>query len=230
MSFNIGTGISVSTNINKISTIGLIGQKGSGKTHALKVFSEEIKKKEFDQIIIDPIGVIRGEIPKITVKSLNPDYLFKIISEKAIIVDLSYLTQKEKVEFVDLLCSELQTIQEKRLYLLIDEIQEFLPQKRGRYSQELERLIRIGRNFNIGFIFTSQRVQSVDKNVIELVDLFLIFRNAYPLSLKILKEILQYHIPDKKTLSNLIKHIQSLDTGKCIIYAPQLTEKELEEA
>ena len=121
------------------------------------------------------------------------------------------LTSQETKYFFELVSEYL--LRYKNLIILIDEAQEVLPQTgRENYSQELERLIRVGRNYNTIIFLASQRPQFLNKKVMALSDIFYFGNIQYYLDARICSEILG--IVTTKDKNNLRRGLKSIKLGK----------------
>jgi hypothetical protein len=202
--------------IEKGKTIGIFGQKGTGKTYFTRQIIEVIPK---NVIVFDTIGALHPKNVKIyNVEPRNFDkqvILFSQISRKTnrnVGLDFKMLTKKEIVEFTNkyLLITNI-----KNKYIAIDEMADYTPQI-GESSQELERLIRHGRNEGDTFIFNTQRPAYITKDILNLVDVAVFFRLVWDRDLIVVKDLLNGL--GKKQIPAQVNEITNLRVGKCKIY------------
>jgi DNA helicase HerA-like ATPase len=202
--------------IEKGKTIGIFGQKGTGKTYFTRQIIEVIPK---NVIVFDTIGALHPSNVKIyNVEPRNFDkqvILFSQISRKTnrnVGLDFKMLTKKEIVEFTNkyLLITNI-----KNKYIAIDEMADYTPQI-GESSQELERLIRHGRNEGDTFIFNTQRPAYITKDILNLVDVAVFFRLVWDRDLIVVKDLLNGL--GKKQIPAQVNEITNLRVGKCKIY------------
>ena len=134
--------------------------------------------------------------------------LNKMQGEK-IIFSFNNMLQKEIVEFIDGLLSIWKPCD---CLIMADEVQDIVPEMStgGVFSAEFERLVRSGRNSNIGFVIDTQRPAMVKKNVLALTDYLILYRITWSNDLKVVKEIVGNSFTKDKT-ENLIRNIQKGD-------------------
>lgn len=202
--------------IEKTKTLGILGQKGTGKTYLTRQLAEAIPK---NVVLFDTIGVVKAKGCKIyEVDIKNPEkqaVLFSQITQKTkhnIGVNLSRLTKDEIVLFTNLYLS-ITSMKDK--YILIDEMADYTPQI-GASSKELERLVRHGRNFGNTFIFNTQRPAYLTKNVLNLIDVVVFFRLVWKRDIDVVKDVLNNL--GKKSVSSEVTEITNFGVGECKIY------------
>lgn len=188
-------------------TISNIGGKGTGKTTLLKMAIQELPAN-MPAVIFDALDVV--DIPGI--KGINikrshiglgkPAALIvkKMIKQhKKVIIRFINLVGFEIVEFMD---SFIPGIHMKDGMYFFDEIHEYCPEigtVGGKYSYEVERLIRHTRNDNNGVWMTTQRPAFASKKVLGLSDFMILFRVTYPTDLKVVKQL----VHDEKVVQSL---------------------------
>lgn len=202
--------------IEKGRTIGILGQKGTGKTYLTRQIAEAIPK---DVILFDTIGAVKAKgVKSYEVDIKEPEkqaVLFSQITLRThhnIGLDFSRLTKDEIVAFMQLY---LPITPMKNKYVIIDEMADYTPQI-GESSKALERLVRHGRNAGNTFIFNTQRPAYLTKNVISLVDVAVFFRLVWQRDIEVVKDLLNNL--GKTNTTAQIKEITNLDVGECKIY------------
>ena len=202
--------------IEKTKTIGIIGQKGTGKTYLTRQIAEAIPK---NIVLFDTIGIVKAkgcQIYEVDIK--NPEkqaVLFSQITYRTkhnIGVDLSRLTKDEIVKFTNLYLS---ITHFKDKYIIIDEMADYTPQI-GESSKELERLVRHGRNFGNTFIFNTQRPAFLTKNVLNLIDVAVFFRLVWKRDIDVVKDVLNNL--GKRNVTSEITDITNFGIGECKVY------------
>jgi DNA helicase HerA-like ATPase len=203
-------------NIEKTKTIGILGQKGTGKTYLTRQIAEAIPK---DVVLFDTIGVVKPKrcmIYEVDIKQLEKQaVLFSNITMRThhnIGVDLSRLTKDEIVVFTN---SYLLITEMKNKYIIIDEMADYTPQL-GESSKELERLVRHGRNFGNTFIFNTQRPAYLTKNVLNLIDVVVFFRLVWKRDIDVVKDVLNNL--GKRNITSEVNEITNFGVGECRIY------------
>lgn len=176
--------------LQKERTIGLLGQKGTGKTYLTRKLIESINK---DCLSFDTIGALKPKNARSYRVSLpNIKQQTQILSgivqktSKNININLSQLTQAEIVAFTNAFL-RITPLDDK--FVFIDEIHDYTPES-GKRSHELERLVRHGRNVGITFVFNSHRPASVSKSVLSLTDVLVCFRLVWSRDIDVIKNIL----------------------------------------
>ena len=203
-------------NIEKTKTVGILGQKGTGKTYLTRQIAEAIPK---NVVLFDTIGVVKPKGTRVyEVDIKDPDrqaVLFSMITLKTshnIGIDLSRLTKDEIVYFTQ---TYLKITPMKNKYIIIDEMADYTPQI-GESSKELERLVRHGRNFGNTFIFNTQRPAYLTKNVLNLIDVVVFFRLVWKRDIDVVKDILNNL--GKRNITSEITAITNFGVGECKVY------------
>lgn len=202
--------------IKKTKTIGIIGQKGTGKTYLTKQIAESIKN---NGIVFNTIGALEPKGYKIyDVEPREVDKqtaIFTGITEgthKNIGVNLSQLVKDEIVEFTD---NYFKNTTLKDRWLILDEMSDYVNQG-SNSSKELERFIRNGRNFGNTFIFNTQRPAHITKNVFNLVDILVVFRLVWKRDIEVIRDMLNNVGVKKPTIE--IEHITNQGVGEFVTY------------
>ena len=210
-------------NFKKYTTIGVIGQKGAGKTRFAIMC---MAAWNIPSVFIDPIGAVRkyraqGMAPTGTYISLmgvpSSSQLRATLQKKGIyIFDTSKLIGRANISFMDTLCRVLLEIGGYALF--VDEVGDYAPQGMGRASWELERTVRVGRNMGImPQMIMTQRPQRVDKNLLALCDCFIFFRVVYTLDRQKIQGILDLADNEFEYISN---QLMTLPNGSALVFEP----------
>jgi ABC-type dipeptide/oligopeptide/nickel transport system ATPase component len=203
-------------NIKKTATVGIMGQKGTGKSYLTRMIAEAIPK---NVLVFDTIGILKPKgVRMYEVDIAHPEkqaVLFSQITQKThrnIGLDLSRLTKSEIVYFTE---TYLKITPMKNKYLLFDEMADYVPQIGGS-SKELERLVRHGRNFGNTFFWNTQRPAYLTKNVVSLIDVCIFFRLVWQRDIDVVKDVLNNL--GKRNITNEVNEITNFNTGECKIY------------
>lgn len=212
--------------IEKTKTIGILGQKGTGKTYLTRQIAEAIPK---GVVLFDTIGVVKPkgtQIYQVDLKQFDKQVvLFSQITlgtQHNIGIDFSRLTKDEIVEFTQLYLS---ITPMKNKYIIIDEMADYTPQI-GESSKELERLVRHGRNFGNTFIFNTQRPAYLTKNVLNLIDVVVFFRLVWERDIVVVKDVLNNL--GKRNITSEITEITNFGVGECKVYKFGMDSKAME--
>ena len=202
--------------IEKTKTIGILGQKGTGKTYLTRQIAESIPK---NVVLFDTIGVVKPKgcmMYEVDIKQLEKQaVLFSQITLRTrhnIGLDFSRLTKDEIVTFTQ---AYLSITPMKDKYIIIDEMADYTPQI-GESSKELERLVRHGRNFGNTFIFNTQRPAYLTKNVLNLIDVVVFFRLVWERDIVVVKDVLNNL--GMKNITSEVTQITNFGVGECKIY------------
>lgn len=202
--------------IKRTKTIGIIGQKGTGKTYLTKQIAESIKN---NGIVFNTIGALQPKGYKIyDVEPREVDKqtaIFTGITEgthKNIGVNLSQLVKDEIVEFTD---NYFKNTTLKDRWLILDEMSDYVNQG-SNSSKELERFIRNGRNFGNTFIFNTQRPAHITKNVFNLIDILVVFRLVWKRDIEVIRDMLNNVGVKKPTIE--IEQITNQGVGEFVTY------------
>lgn len=202
--------------IKRTKTIGIIGQKGTGKTYLTKQIAESIKN---NGIVFNTIGALQPKGYKIyDVEPREVDKqtaIFTGITEgthKNIGVNLSQLVKDEIVEFTD---NYFKNTTLKDRWLILDEMSDYVNQG-SNSSKELERFIRNGRNFGNTFIFNTQRPAHITKNVFNLIDILVVFRLVWKRDIEVIRDMLNNVGVKKPTIE--IEQITNQGVGEFVAY------------
>lgn len=223
MEINLSLGQIQISNLTQ-RTISIIGGKGSGKTTTLKMIANSVKNPCY---IFDPLNVIyiknfhRLIVGKKHIESgAEAGKAINRAKNQKIIFAFKNLLQEEQITFADGFFS---TWQPTNSIICIDEIHEFTPQVGGNYSKEVERAVRHWRNTNNGFVLTSQRPASVNKNVLALTDFLILYRLTWTHDIKAIEEILS-NVLSEQELTDVMRTLQTRQflEGKAIDFITQI--------
>lgn len=222
-----------------------IGARGSGKTHGAGKLAECFYAAGIPFVWLDPVGVAyglrlardgKGAGLKVPVfGGLHGDILLEptagalladLIVDKNLsaILDVSQFdTDAQKAKFTSDFTARLFTRKKKDpsvLHLFIDEGQEFVPQNPQPGEQmmlhNIQRYIKIGRNFGLGVSILSPRPQEISKKALNACQTVLAFRLTGPQERKAMKDWIAAHDIDQ----SVIEKLPSLETGNCHVWSP----------
>jgi len=201
-------------------TVGIIGQKGSGKTILMILIWRACREKNISSVFFDTLNQIRYK-NKLIIKKWDSEetkqkmiLVTKRLIEKAIQHKASIV-----IAFKDLIPHEIQDFcnslfpvtRFRNCMVFFDEIHEYAPEL-VKGSEEIQRFIRHCRNYNVGIVFNTQRPAMVKKNIFALVDLLIIMRTVWLADLKIVAEYLKNAGYTEEKVNYFIKEVQNLKT------------------
>lgn len=209
-------------------TIGVIAVKGSGKSYTFMVMAEEMVRSGAPVVIVDVVGVCwglrvsadgKGEgLPVIVLGGEHGDLPLdpnagRVLAEfaaserRSIVLDVSaFDTKADQIRFVTAFMSRLYEVNREPLHVMIDEADEFAPQKpfgeETRLVRAMEILVRRGRARGLGITMVTQRPAVLNKNVLTMCGTLIIGRTVAPQDRKAIGEWVDANGTDeqKKTL------------------------------
>lgn len=204
----------------------ITGKSGSGKSNSGSVIAEELLEENYNLLIVDPEGeyyglkekyeilhVGNGSFCDVQVAPEHADQLAEISLDQnmPIILDVSEYLDGEVAR--DLIANVVRELFEKEkeaqkpLLVMIEEMQEYLPQQGGsdELGNLLERIAKRGRKRGLGMLGLSQRPSSVDKDFITQCDWMVWHRLTWQNDIDVVRRILGSEKADE---------ISDLDTGE----------------
>lgn len=169
----------------------ITGKSGSGKSNTASVIAEKLLDHNFNLLIVDPEGEYYGLKERYEMLHVGADEMCDVqvgpqhapkIAEIAltrnmpVILDVSdFLDEDTSKELIADVVEELYHLEKdvrKPFLLMVEEMQEYLPQTGGsdELSTLLERVAKRGRKRGLGMLGMSQRPSSVDKDFITQCD------------------------------------------------------------
>jgi phage replication-related protein YjqB (UPF0714/DUF867 family) len=228
-------------------TTGVFGVKGAGKTVTLCVIAEELARQDVRYIFFDPIGALKQkEKDGERVSPVKEAYLNEELTEEnganvaeaflderltknnvSFVLDLSHMSQAEKVSFSDAFCEQLLKLKDGKddpIIVIADEVHEIAPEKVGKGEKlsggEWVRLCTLGRNKGFGIILASQRLTRVSANVRDLIDVYLFHQLIGSTTMRHVEDLLEYQVEDKKQLKAVVARVQGLRRGEVYLFDP----------
>jgi hypothetical protein len=114
--------------------------------------------------------------------------------------------------FSDFLADYLMLENQRKVALVVDEVAEFLPQMGKGYSDKLETIYRVGRNWGVPFILsTTQRPQDAAKAALDTSAVYAVFQLDSP---RVLDSVRGYLQETEATFEEKGKRIMDLPVGR----------------
>jgi len=177
------------------STIAILGKKGRGKTHTASVLAEELMDAGCLICVIDPTGVwhglrssangreagfpvviLGGEHADVPLRADQGAAIAELIAQQRFpaVLDLSLMRKAERRTFTADFLETLYWRNRDPLHLIIDEADEFAPQRAPAGIERLlgatEDIVRRGRVRGLGVTLCSQRAAALHKTVLSQID------------------------------------------------------------
>ena len=189
----------------------ITGKSGSGKSNSGSVIAEQLLQHNFNLLIVDTEGEYFGLKEKFEVLHVGADDFcdVKVTPEHAetiaeialvknvpVILDVSgYFDGDEAKELIHDVVAHLfkkEKHERKPFLLIVEELQEYLPQKGGGsdLAKLLERVAKRGRKRGLGICGMSQRPSSVDKDFITQCDWMVWHRLTWKNDVDMVREVL----------------------------------------
>ena len=183
---NVNLNLQGKIKVNNITqkTIALLAQKGGGKSTLIRMIGEKLDGK-LPIIILDPVGGTSVQSAKFYQMKVTSDnltghtmkWLKKEWENKStVLIDTSRLNTPDYVEWAEAFFN-LPWLKDG--LIIVDETHFLVPQMRGKYCLNFQKFVKVCRNDNVGVIVSSQRPQSVSKEILALTDQYIIGRIVY---------------------------------------------------
>jgi hypothetical protein len=230
-------------------TFAILGKRGSGKTNTAVVMAEQMLTQLYPVVIVDPLDVwwgLRstrdGKRAGLPITILGGDHAdlplestagavvadFVVDSGAAIILSLRHFSNNEQRRFVTDFCERLfhrKGPQEHRqpLHLILDEADEFAPQKimagQERMFGAIDRIVRRGRASGLGVTLISQRAAVVNKDVLTQAEVLICHQTISPQDRKALDAWVEAHDAHNQR-GAFMESLASLALGEAWVWSP----------
>ena len=222
----------------------IVGVSGSGKTYAAKGAVELLLQAEARTVVIDPTGVwfgLRsnrdGTAGAYGVPVLGGDHgdmklppesgaaLGQLLAthDSSAVLDLSAMLLSEQRRFVTALAESLYQHNRQPLHLVVDEADEFLPQRPGPDQtvmlNRMDRIVRRGRNRGFRVLMISQRPAVLNKDALSQARCLVAMKLTSPQDRKALRDWLSGQAaPDQ--VRDAVDRLPGLETGRGLVWWP----------
>jgi len=230
-------------------TMALIGIRGSGKTVAATIIAEEMCEAGLPWCALDPVGVwwgLRvnpdgspGGYPVVIIGGEHADLPLDrtagtkiadaIIQENiSCVIDLSGESKRAWRQFVADFCDRLMELRPAvPRHIFIEEAPEFVPQKpmgeQRRSLAAVDRLLRLGRNRGYGATPISQRMATIQKDILTQCESLLALRSIGKPDRRAAQEWIAECVSDSDTkkAEKFLASLTSLPDGQGWFWSPQ---------
>jgi uncharacterized protein len=228
-------------------TFAILGIRGSGKTNTGVVLAEELLKRKQQIVVIDPVDVwwglksskdgkaagfpipvIGGDHADVPLEAAAGVVLADFVTDTqaSVILSLRHLSMNDQRRFAGDFARRLyerKGQQRSPLMLLVDEADEFVPQRLPHGHEAMfgafDRLVRRGRTSGIGVTLISQRAQVINKDVLSQVETLVGMRVLHKLDRKALEAWIEAHDTEGKG-EEFMGSLASLGLGDAWIWSP----------
>lgn len=231
------------------STTGILGIRGSGKTHTAVVIAEEMLATGMQVVVLDPLNVwyglrtsadgkgagfpitvLGGEHADIPLEAASGAIVaeFAVNNHASLVLSLRHFSKTDQRRFVADFCEKLyrlkgQSSHRDPVHIIIDEADEVAPQKLAHGSERcfgaVDTLVRRGRSSGIGVTLITQRPAAINKDVLTQIELLIAHRVISPQDRKAIELWIEAH-PVGETAKEAAKSLASLSKGECWVWSP----------
>lgn len=225
--------------------LAIVAESGAGKTYTAGVLVEQLLAAGVQVIVLEPVGVwpglkssADGKRPGFAILVLGGDHgdlpltpesaavVARMLAERGVsaVLDMSgFTTGETKVFMRDFAEAFFQAKKKNKspVHLVFEEAQTYAPQKperdEGVMLNRVERLLKIGRNFGVGWTLVTQAPQSVHKRVLNLAGTLIALRMTGRHERKALSEWATSNAVDDV---DLMGELPGLETGEAHVWSP----------
>jgi hypothetical protein len=234
-------------------TIGIIGKRGSGKTHTGMILVEELLDAKVQTIIIDPTGgswglragsdgkkeggypipIFGGLHADMPLEERGGTVLAEYVVENRLscVLDLSDFSKSAMRRFVRDFAEKLYLLKNKQrepLHIVIDECDLFVPQRVDSADMlplvgAINDFVLRGRTRGIGVTLISQRPARIAKDVLTQIEILIAFRLTGPQDINAFGDWIE-HNGTKEEQKQVLGTLSSLERGTGWFWAPGLMD------
>ena len=231
-------------------TFAILGIRGSGKTNTGVVLTEELFKAQQQVIVLDPVDVwwglrssadgkasgfpvtiLGGEHADLPLESGAGGLIadFAVEQNASLVLSVRHLSIKEQRHFATDFAERLYARKGQQkfrqpLHLIVDECDEFIPQKIPAGGERMfgafDRIVRRGRAGGMGVTMISQRAQVVNKDVLSQIETLVCHRVLHKLDRHALEAWIVAHDVHGRH-EEFLQSLASLGRGEAWIWSPE---------
>ncbi len=226
--------------------LAIVAESGAGKTYTAGVLAEQMLGVGAQVIIIEPVGVwwglqagADGKSPGFGILVMGGDHanlpltpesgelVGRLLAERGVsaVLDVSGFTTSETKRFVrDWAEAFFQAKKQHKtpVHIIFEEAQTFVPQYPEKDEtvmlNRLERLLKIGRNYGVGWTLVTQQPQSVHKRILNLAGTLIALRTSGRHERKALSDWATSNADPKDV--DLVGDLPGLETGEAHVWSP----------
>lgn len=223
---------------------GVIGRRGTGKSGYVKRCLEELSRVGIPFVAFDPAGVLWGirssadgkseGYPVLVIGGNNGDIpldkdkgaalAHKVVELNiSVVIDISAYGAETYRTFVTAFCNTLFQINDTLRHIVLEEAPDLVPQRlypdQKKCYAAVERLVRVGRNKDLGVTLVSQRAATVNKDVLSQLSCLVVFGLISPQDRKALREWVEANA-DAAMLKEFYDGLASLKTREAWAWWP----------
>lgn len=230
------------------SKVAVIAESGAGKTYTAGVLAEQMLGVGAQVIIFDPVGVwwglqsaadgksagfpilvMGGDRANLPLTPESGELVGRLLAERGVsaVLDVSGFITSETKRFVRDFAEAFFQAKKKNktpVHLIFEEAQTFAPQfpekDEGVMLNRVERLLKIGRNYGVGWTLVTQQPQSVAKKILNLTITLVLLRTSGPQERKALALWAQSNADSK--MVDLIGDLPGFETGEAHVWSPSV--------
>lgn len=228
-----------------VETLVILARRGRGKTNTAVVMAEELIRLGQPVLIVDPLGVwwglragvdgtrdgglpvviFGGDHADLPLSASSGNQLAQIIVEGRFptILDLSNLSKTAGRRFMAEFLEELYRINREPLHMIIDEADEFAPQRAAaegaRLLGAMNDVQRRGRARGLGTTLISQRPAVLHKDLLSQAEVLVCLGMTSPRDIGAIDEWIRLHA-DEDQARELRASLPSLPVGTAWIWSP----------
>jgi hypothetical protein len=163
----------------KKTNILVSGSNASGKTLLTCGIASMLHKLGYQVLVFDVSGAWKkkSDLPYFSRVILNRDYIYGNYREQSGIIDMSLLKMRQAKQVVERETERIwleranRTLFNDPIWLIFEEAEMYLKNIRGRTSENVYRIVHMGRNLGIRAILVTTDLSLIDASVIRLCDI-----------------------------------------------------------
>lgn len=227
------------------ATFSILGKKGRGKTYTASVLAEELMDAGCLICVIDPTGVWHGlrssangreaGFPVVILGGDHADVALRADQGAAVaeliarqrfpaVLDLSLMRKNERRAFAADFLETLYWRNREPLHLIIDEADEFAPQRAPAGIERLlgatEDIVRRGRVRGLGVTLCSQRAAALHKTVLSQIDSLIALGVTAPQDVNTISDWVAQHAEEGQA-REVRQSLPALPVGQAWVWSPE---------